>query len=126
MRPTRVLVLYNQPVLAPDHPDAASERDVLETVEVVSGYLLHEGFSVCRLGVSHDPQVLLSGLWQERPEVVFNLFEGTADDGDTEAHVAGLLEWLGIPFTGCPARTACIARDKPLTKHLLRGAALAT
>jgi D-alanine-D-alanine ligase len=57
---------------------------------------------------------------------VFNLFEGTADDGRTEAYVSGLLEWLGIPFTGCPFQTLSLARDKHLTKQLLRGAGLPT
>ncbi len=58
--------------------------------------------------------------------MVFNLFEGLADFGSTEAHVAGLLEWLGIPFTGSPYQTLCLARSKHLTKHLLQRAGLPT
>jgi D-alanine-D-alanine ligase len=57
---------------------------------------------------------------------VFNLFEGLADQYGTEAFAAGLLEWLGIPYTGCPYQTLCVARDKPWTKRLLRGAGLPT
>jgi D-alanine-D-alanine ligase len=76
--------------------------------------------------VSRDPAVLLDGLRNIRPDVVFNLFEGLADFGDTEAHVAGLLEWLEIPYTGCPYQTLGIARNKHLTKHLLAGAGLPT
>ena len=55
-----------------------------------------------RLGVCRDPGALLAGLRRDRPDVVFNLFEGLADQYGTEAYAAGLLEWLGIPFTGCP------------------------
>src|SRR5262249_52767864 len=42
------------------------------------------------------------------------------------AWVAGLLEWMNIPFTGCPSRAMMLARDKPLAKRLLRGAGLPT
>ena len=39
---------------------------------------------------------------------------------------AGILDWLGIPFTGCPHPALCLARNKHLTKYLLRGAGLPT
>jgi D-alanine-D-alanine ligase len=121
-----VLVLFNEPTLPPDHPDAESERDVLNTVAVVRHELEQAGYGVAELGVSDDPQALLNGLRTHRPDVVFNLFEGTAERGETEVFVDGLLEWLYVPFTGCPYQAACLARDKPLTKLLLRGAGLPT
>jgi D-alanine-D-alanine ligase len=121
-----VLVLYNQPVLAVDHPDADSEHEILETTEVVCGHLCGAGYHVSRLGVERDPEVMLRGLRHPRPDVVFNLFEGLADDYETEAIVAGLLDWLGIPYTGCPFETLAIARNKALTKCLLQGAGLPT
>ena len=122
----QVLVLYNQPVLPADHGDADSEHEIVFTVETVAGYLTEAGFDVSRLGVSRDPSALLSDLRRGRPDVVFNLFEGLADQGGTEAYAAGLLEWLGIPYTGCPFQTLCVARDKPWTKRLLKGAGLTT
>src|SRR5262249_23044471 len=61
-----------------------------------------------------------------RPDVVFNLFEGLPDWGDTEAYCVGLLEWLGIPYTGCPIQPILLARNKPLAKKLFRGARLPT
>jgi len=122
----QVLVLYNQPVLPADHGDADSEHEIVYTVEMVAGYLAEAGFDVSRLGVARDPAALLTALRRARPDVVFNLFEGLADHGGTEAHAAGLLDWLGIPYTGCPFQTLCVARDKPWTKRLLRGAGLST
>jgi D-alanine-D-alanine ligase len=122
----QVLVLYNEPVLPADHPDADSEHEILYTVDAVAGHLTEAGFAVSRLGVSRDPADLLTGVRRARPDVVFNLFEGLADHYGTEAHAAGLLEWLGVPYTGCPFQTLCVARDKPWTKRLLRGAGLPT
>ena len=122
----RVLVLHNRPILPEDHPDADSEHEILFTTDYVQRTLTEAGHEVSMLGVSRDPSVLLDGLREFRPDVVFNLFEGLADFGETEAHVAGLLEWLEIPYTGCPYQTLCLARSKHLTKHLLAGAGMPT
>src|SRR5439155_18236733 len=103
MTTPRVLILYNDPVLPRDHPDAESEHEVLVTVAVVHSELTQAGHEVTRLAVGRNPSVLLAGLREIRPDVVFNLLEGSADDGSTETVVAGMLEWLGVPFTGCPA-----------------------
>jgi D-alanine-D-alanine ligase len=123
---TRVLLLFNEPVLPADHPDADSEHEILYTVDEVHKVLDAAGFEVCRLGVCRDPEALVAGIREQRPDVVFNLFEGLADAYDTEAHVAGLLEWLNLPFTGSPYQTLCLARTKHMTKYLLRGAGLPT
>jgi D-alanine-D-alanine ligase len=126
MTATRVLILYNQPVLATDHPDAASEHEILYTIEAVHTALTEARFTVARLGVSHDPLTLIQGVKKFKPDVVFNLFEGTGDDGSNEAYAAGLLQWMNVPFTGCPAETLHLARNKPLTKRILRSAGLPT
>lgn len=126
MRMPRVVVLYNEPVLPAGHPEFESEHEVLATVDVVRQTLQHAGFDVAALGIDRDPQTLCTALQSLKPDVVFNLFEGTADQGQTEAYVAGVLEWLRVPFTGCPFPTLCLARNKHWVKHLLHGARLPT
>jgi D-alanine-D-alanine ligase len=125
-RPCRVLIVYNEPVLPEDHPDADSEHEIHYTVEHVEKALVEAGHDVRRLGVCRDPGELITGLRRRRPDVVFNLFEGLADQSETEAHAAGILDWLGVPYTGSPYLTLCLARNKHLTKHLLQGAGLPT
>jgi D-alanine-D-alanine ligase len=122
----RVLILYNEPVLPGDHPDADSEHEILFTVEHVEKALLEAGHEVRRLSVGRDPAELVTALRRKRPDVVFNLFEGLADQSDTEAHAAGILEWYGVPYTGSPYLALALARNKGLTKHLLQGAGLPT
>lgn len=122
----RVLILHNRPILPEDHPDADSEHEILFTTEYVQRTLTEAGCEVGTLAVARDPAVLIEGVREFRPDVVFNLFEGLADVGDTEAHAAGILEWLEIPYTGCPFQTLCLARSKHMTKHLLAGAGLPT
>jgi D-alanine-D-alanine ligase len=121
-----VLIVYNQPVLPADHPDAAQESDVLETVDEVVKVLPSEAFEVVRFGYARDPRLLLDRLAEWRPDVVFNLFEGEADRTATEFFHAAVLEWARVPFTGSPAAALALARDKVRTKYLLRGAGLLT
>src|SRR5262249_39764227 len=106
--------------------DAESEHEVTETIELLESALDAAGFSVGKLGVNHDAAALVAGVRKARPDVVFNQFEGLPDWGDTEAFAVGLLEWLGLPYTGCPLQPLCRPRHKPLTKQLLRGAGLPT
>jgi D-alanine-D-alanine ligase len=121
-----VLVLFNQPVLPPDHPDAGSEHDIFDTVKNIVKVLDAAGFDVRELAVSYDPQPLLDELKNNRPDAVFNLFEGLATQTSTEVSVASFLEWQGLPFTGSPAACLALGRDKIRTKHLLAAAGLPT
>lgn len=126
MAPPRILVLFNEPVLPLSHPDAEAEHEIVETVDCVARELTGAGYTVSRLGVSRDPRVLLDHLAKSPPDAVFNLFEGTADQTDNEVTVAGLLDWLRIPYTGSPFPALCLARDKVRAKHLFQGAGLPT
>jgi D-alanine-D-alanine ligase len=123
---SHILVLYNLPTLDPAHPEAESEREALETAAIVAEELQASGHRLSRLGINHDPMPLLHLIREDRPAAVFNLFEGTAMQGQTEATVAGLLEWAQVPFTGSPSLALTIARDKPRAKLLLQGAGLPT
>lgn len=123
---TSVLVLHNDPVLPPGHPDYESEQDVLETVAAVAGHLNQAGFAVSRLGIADDPAPLLAGLRDRRPDVVFNLYEGTGNRGNAEIYVTGLLEWLRVPFTGSPAQALTFCHAKHLTKHIFQAAGVPT
>ena len=70
--------------------------------------------------------MLSDGLARSRPDVVFNLFEGLADFGETEAYVAGISNGWKCRSPARPYQTLCLARSKHLTKHLLAGAGLPT
>jgi len=121
-----IIVLYNQPVLPSDHPEAESERSVVEIADKVIATLKSAGYRASPLALGCDPAVLWSALKEREPSAVFNLFEGNPDHAETETYVAGLLEWAGIPFTGSPAATLALARCKDTTKHLVKGAGLPT
>jgi D-alanine-D-alanine ligase len=122
----RVLLLFNQPVLPPDHPDYASEVDVVETVGELEKVLPPDRYVVERFGYARDPRLLFDKLAAWQPDAVFNLFEGEADRSETEIYNAALLEWAGVPFTGAGSFGQAIGRDKVRTKYLLHGAGVPT
>jgi D-alanine-D-alanine ligase len=122
----RVVVLFNKPVLAPDHAEFGSEEWVSSAAEDVCELLTAAGYCVSQLGLGRDFAVLPSRLVELRPDVVFNLFEGLADQPETEVAVAELLEHAQIPFTGSSSRALALALNKHLTKQCLREAGLPT
>ncbi len=122
----RILVAYNEPVLPKDHPDSASEVDILETSALVETMLRQLGWDVKRIGYSTNPRTLMKELRSYKPDVIFNLFEGLADRTETEIGAAAFLEWLDLPFTGSPSWAIATGRDKIRTKYLLQGAGLPT
>jgi D-alanine-D-alanine ligase len=44
----------------------------------------------------------------------------------TEVGAAALLEWLNVPFTGCPSACLSLGRDKVRTKYILSAAGIPT
>jgi D-alanine-D-alanine ligase len=121
-----VLIVYNEPVLPADHPDAASEADILETVVEVEKVLIGDEFVLDKFGYSRNARLMLDKLDDWKPDVVFNLYEGEADRSATEVYHAALLEWAIVSFTGSPSSALAFGRDKVRTKYLLRGAGLPT
>ncbi|MFO0970331.1 MAG: hypothetical protein U0793_32685 [Gemmataceae bacterium] len=123
---TRVLLLYNEPLLPPDHPDAESERSVVGVAQSMATILSDAGFTPKLFSLARDPVPLLRELDEDRPDVVVNLFEGNLDNTETESYVCGLLEWKEVPFTGSPMRALALCRAKHQANSLLRGGGLPT
>jgi D-alanine-D-alanine ligase len=124
-----VVIIHDEPDLSlpPHHPDFHSALDVIMSVRVVHEELSEAGFDVTELPLpGNDPGAIVAALREHHPDVVVNLFEGTIERPESEAMVARLLEWLNIPFTGCPTLALRLAQNKPLAKRLLVGSGLAT
>lgn len=122
----RVLIAFNAPVLPKNHPDYASEADILETADEMEKILRELEYTVDTIGYARTPIPLLHKIDEFRPEVILNLFEGEADRTVTEISNAAMLEWVNIPFTGSPSWAIALGRDKVRTKHLLQSAGLPT
>src|SRR5438128_612830 len=73
-------------------------------------------------GVRGEAREVLSVLDRHQPDVVFNLCEAPLGRPDREAHVAALLEWLGVRFTGARSETLALCRRKDQTLRVLAAA----
>jgi D-alanine-D-alanine ligase len=122
----RVLLAFNEPVLAPTHSEADSEHEILDVVASVIDHLRELNIEVHTVGIGRDLAAIRKPLRTWRPDVVLNLFEGFADDPTSECRFANLLENEGVPFTGCSAETLWQAGRKDIAKQIFRHADLPT
>lgn len=111
----KVLVLYTLPPDQLGRGRTVGEFDLNDAAkEIVSAI---PGAQIA--GVRGAPAEVLRVLNAHEPDVVFNLCEAPLGRTDREAHVAALLEWSGIPFTGCGSETLALCRRKDWTKSVL-------
>ncbi len=124
--PFKVMMLHNIPVLPLDHPDADSEHEVIETVEIIENALNESNIRYERFGLGKDLAPLIKRLNENPPDLVFNMFEGFADFTETEVYLAGLLEWMKIPFTGSKSQALAVGRNKAQAKAILKAYGIST
>ena len=91
------------------------ERDVsLSTGKAIVDALRGEGFDVRAIDAGRDLPSKLAGI-----DVVYNALHGTyGEDG----RVQGLLDWMGIPYTGEGLEASYASFDKARAKSLMRAA----
>ena len=123
---SRIAILYNEPTLAADHPDYASEAGVLESVEAFDKALGNAGHEVRRVGAGRSVTEFVERLTNARPDVVVNFCEGFGGDSSGEAYVAGVLELMALPYTGSSPECLNLVRDKCRTKQVLSAADVPT
>lgn len=99
----------------------SSERDVsIATGQVVMRALGALGYDARSL--DFDAR-FVDALGELRPDVVFIALHGP---GGEDGCIQGILDWLGLPYTGSDLRSSALAIDKHLTKKLLSAEGLPT
>jgi D-alanine-D-alanine ligase len=88
-------------------------------VDQVAAALRQDGHKVSLLGVHGDVARLRTGLARRKPDVVFNLMETFGNTQLGAIGVVGLLDLLGVRYTGGGPGEFYIQEDKALTKKLL-------
>lgn len=121
------LVLYNKiEESTSQDEDYFSEASVRDEVYAVEEALHELGFSPGLIAIERVDRELMATLQKLAPRFVFNLCEGLAGRSDMEMCVAGLLELLGLPYTGSPPLALGLALDKFRAKRLLSAARIRT
>jgi D-alanine-D-alanine ligase len=97
-----------------------------EEVIAVEEGLKEGGFNPYVLAVEHFSKDLIHTLQEISPKFVFNLCEEINGKCELEMCVAGLLELLGIPYTGSDPFALGLALNKFHVKQILRSAGVPT
>src|SRR5260370_30412691 len=95
--------------------DCQEEFDSPVTIDAIAAALRSLGHEVVKLG---DGRELLERLLSDPPDFVFNIAEGQGIGRSREARVPGVLEMLGIPYTGSDPLTLAVTLDKECAKRL--------
>jgi D-alanine-D-alanine ligase len=118
----RVAILTHEDLIPPDTLKGHSEQEIeaWATEWDVMRALRELKHEARFLGVSDDLRPIRQLVEEWQPHVVFNLLMEFRDVGAFQVHVASYLELLGVPTTGCNSRGILLARDKAVSKQILR------
>ncbi len=118
----RILVLMHEDLIPPEKIESRDQwysADWKTEFDVVST-LKKSGHEVLPLGLGDDLSVLRRTLHEFKPKIVFNLLEEFAGQAIFDQNIVSYLELLGIKYTGCNPRGLMLARDKGLSKKILK------
>ncbi len=88
--------------------------------------LIEAGYHVDIVNVEDDIRRVIGAVELYRPDAIFNLIEFFNDEAIQETYIAGLIEILGVPFTGNRAVALATCQNKYRTKVILEAAGLPT
>ena len=96
-----------------------NSKDYEAVVPQVARTLRGLGHRVSVLGSHGDVKRLIAGLSRRKPDLVFNLMEMFGDNVFGDIPITGLLDLLGLRYTGSGPGELYLSQDKGLTKKLL-------
>ena len=118
----RVVILYN----VTSAWDRADVEGVLQGVISVRDTLQALGHEPVPISLNDSAPPLVEELVRLAPDLVFNLCEGFGEFSAGEYWVAGLLELLGLSYTGSAPAALAMALDKSVAKRLFIAAGIPT
>jgi D-alanine-D-alanine ligase len=99
--------------------DEEGSKEVDVVVPQVARALRAGGHKVSIMGVHGDVKRLVTGLQKRKPDLVFNLLEMFGQDVLADVKVTGLMDLMGIRYTGSGPGELFLRQDKALAKKLL-------
>jgi hypothetical protein len=112
----RITILaHNEPGKGETFPDLVGD---------IAASLRKGGHRVAILAVGVEIGRLISGLKRRQPDLVFNLMDMCRDLAPDAVAVLGLLDLLGVPYTGCGPGEIYVQTAPDVAHHLLLSAGL--
>ena len=111
----KVLVIFSIPIASGRSTLEFAMNDAAQCVaEAIPGAIVE--------GVRGEAREVLERIDRHAPSVVFNCCEAPLGRPDREHHVAALLEWIGVAFTGSGSECLALCRRKDRVNPLLAAA----
>jgi D-alanine-D-alanine ligase len=105
---------------APAHDEGAREPGrMAQQAEAVSRALREYGMVATSVDIDDDIDRVIDSIVLERPIVIFNLVDQYDGDATQHTAVAGLLDLLGIPYTGSDPLALGSCQDRARTRLVL-------
>jgi D-alanine-D-alanine ligase len=117
----KVLVLFDTAGTPPANQDFTKELktdDWAAEAHVIDA-LTKLGHEVRIIGVWDEPGMIIDEIKANPPDVVFNLTEHFNEVSAFDRNVAGLLEMMGVPYTGSSPTGLTLCKNKGMAKELL-------
>jgi D-alanine-D-alanine ligase len=129
MKPYDCVVLYNAASIL--EKEGSEEKIyasniIREEVGAIEDSLRSGGFNPYVLSIEYFSRELIQTLLDLSPRFIFNLCEELNGKSELEMCVAGLLEMMGIPYTGSNPFALGLALNKFHVKQILRSAGIPT
>ncbi|HEX2932563.1 MAG TPA: hypothetical protein VHV54_22735 [Candidatus Binatia bacterium] len=117
----KVLVLFDTAGTPPADQDFTKElkTDDWAAEAHVIGALKKLGHEVRTIGVFDEAGMIIDEVKANPPDVVFNLTEHFNAVSAYDRNVAGLLEMMGVPYTGSSPTGLTLCKNKGMAKELL-------
>ena len=117
----KVLVLFDTAGTPPENQDFTEELktdDWAAEAHVIEA-LNQLGHEVRTIGVWDEPGMIIDEIKANPPDVVFNMTEHFNAVSAYDRNVAGLLEMMGVPYTGSSPTGLTLCKNKGMAKELL-------
>ncbi len=98
----------------------------VEEYELLAKRLSTTGVDAYTLNIKDDIEFLISNIKKMKPDIIFNFVELYKDNARLEMNVVGLLELMGIPYTGAPPIALANCQNKVLAKAMLNAVGIKT
>lgn len=94
--------------------------DILFQADAVAKALEEIGHESISIDFTLDIIDLMNRLGQAQPDLVFNLADSLQGEGELIHFAPTVLEYMHVPYTGCPAESIFLTSNKVLAKRVMR------
>ncbi len=99
--------------------ELGSDESFDDAIGQVAAALRRGGHRISILGIQYHIGKLISAMKRRQPDLIFNLIRPPEDDGPCGIALMGLMDLLGVPYTGSGPAESMIQNEPSIVRALL-------